>query len=602
MLKKFCLSALIICAGLPAFAQLTQDQKVADFMQLAGIYAKNYAPYELRRDVFGFDLYNVKPWLEQIAKSTDDISFYDICVRYVASLQDSHDEFTLPSTFEAWLHMDVDLYDGKVLIGFIDRGYLPTKTYPFVVGDEIVSVDGVGANDLITKFIPYAVNGSGSKISQRRLAAGAITDRYQGWMPIATSIGKDASVVIRRQNGNMETYTITWDLFGTPITKEGPVDSPRALASRSSSQETLVRSNARQIHPRQRHNNPWGVFEGPAEALPPDAVPEYMSALNKLQEMRALRPAAAVSSVGIDPFDVFTPIFNPPAGFKLRLGARTTDQFLSGTFPVGTNTIGFIRIPSFAPSSTSTALNQFFAEVTFFQANTDALVIDVMGNGGGSICYAQSLASQLIPTPFRGATEVIRPTLQWQASFGNALQNAKNNGAPQWVINLYTHYLAEVQQALASPRGDTGPLPLCSFEINQNPPVDASGNVLSFTKPILILTDSFTLSSAELFTMFLQDNKRATVFGTGTDGGGGNVVGYSNITAYSEGNARVTEGLITRLNPVQVPGFPLLPFYDGVGINPDIKQDYQTLDNLLNGGKPFVTALSTAVVNLIPKK
>ena len=235
------------------------DQKVSDFNQLAALYAKRYAPYELRRDVFGFDLYNVKPWLDQVAKSTDDIAFYDICVKYVAALQDSHDEFTIPATFEAWLHMDVDVYEGKVLIGFIDRSYLPSRTYPFVVGDEIVSVDGTAAADLITAFLPYAVNGSGSKVSRQRLAAASITDRYQGWMPIAGLVGDKATVVIRRQNGNLETYTIPWDKFGTPITIAGVVPTPHAIAAPDSSAARFETGHAGSP----RRHNPWGAFGGP---------------------------------------------------------------------------------------------------------------------------------------------------------------------------------------------------------------------------------------------------------------------------------------------------------------------------------------------------
>src|SRR5271154_1243686 len=92
------------------FAQLTQTQKTADFLQLAGLYAKNYAPYELRRDLFGFDLYNTAPWLAEIAASTNDLTFYDICTRYIASLQDSHDEFITPSDFEAVLGFDADIF------------------------------------------------------------------------------------------------------------------------------------------------------------------------------------------------------------------------------------------------------------------------------------------------------------------------------------------------------------------------------------------------------------------------------------------------------------------------------------------------------------
>jgi hypothetical protein len=98
--------------------------------------------------------------------------------------------------------------------------------------------------------------------------------------------------------------------------------------------------------------------------------------------------------------------------------------------------------------------------------------------------------------------------------------------------------------------------------------------------------------------MLLQDSKRATIFGTRTDGGGGNVWSFD-AGAYSEGRTRVTAGLITRAAPVQTPGFPLLPYYDGVGIYPDIVQDFMTFDNLLTGGAPFVTAAAGAITTLI---
>ena len=155
MIKNLYLVAALLCAAVPgAYGQLTTDQKVADFMQLAGLYAKNYAPYEWKRDVIGFDLYKAGPWLDQVKQTKTDMEFYDVCVRYVAALQDSHDEFTLPSDFEAWAHLGVDIYDGKVLIDAIDRSYLPSKTYPFQVGDEIVSIDGKSVQDWITALQP----------------------------------------------------------------------------------------------------------------------------------------------------------------------------------------------------------------------------------------------------------------------------------------------------------------------------------------------------------------------------------------------------------------------------------------------------------------
>jgi hypothetical protein len=54
---------------------------------------------ELWTLVFDYDLRNLPPGLAQGNESTDDLSFYDICVRYIASLHDFHDEFILPSDY-----------------------------------------------------------------------------------------------------------------------------------------------------------------------------------------------------------------------------------------------------------------------------------------------------------------------------------------------------------------------------------------------------------------------------------------------------------------------------------------------------------------------
>jgi len=52
-----------LCLAPLGFAQLTADQKVSDFLQLAGLYAKNYGPYQEKKVIFGYDLYNIQPWL-----------------------------------------------------------------------------------------------------------------------------------------------------------------------------------------------------------------------------------------------------------------------------------------------------------------------------------------------------------------------------------------------------------------------------------------------------------------------------------------------------------------------------------------------------------
>lgn len=598
-MKKLSVAILFFSFAPLNFAQLTPDQKKADFLQLVGSYVRNYGPYELKRDVFGFDLFQIQPWLTQVEQSSSDLDFYDICVKYVASLQDSHDEFTIPSDFDAWLHFNGDIYDGKFLIDFIDTSYLTPDKYQFNIGDQLISVDGVAVADLLKQFAPYAANGASNPVSRARIAAGMITERFQRWNPLAAQIGATATVVIQQQGGTTATYTIPWDISGTAVTNEGPVPSPQGAAA--AGMEAGLRGGARrgkQGVPVRRgaKANPWGVWNGPRPARTPDPVPGYLATLRRLQDMRAL-DSPLVSS-GLFPFGSPFPVFNPPAGFQVRLGGDPSDDFVSGTFPVGKFNVGFIRIPTMEPANISHALKQYSGEMAYFEKNTDGLVVDVMANGGGLVCYGQELATYLIPYTFRGAAQQLRATLSWQSEFSSALANAKFEGAPQWVIATYAAYLAEVQKALSQNRGDTGSLPLCGPVFQAYPATDRNGNSLAYTKPILVLTDNFTLSTGELFAMFLQDSERATIFGTRTDGGGGTVVSFG-AGAYSEGGTRVTLGLLTRAKPVQTPGYPSLLYYDGVGIFPDIVKDYMTASNLATGGEDFVNAFTDAIAALI---
>jgi len=420
-------------------------------------------------------------------------------------------------------------------------------------------------------------------------------------------------VIQSAADGSTASYSIPWDTYGTPITTVGSIPFSGGITAAmryKNALETLRqrrRTTAAYLRGVETADdgsvpNPWGLGTQPPDPLPPDPPPPaYLQPLLDAQHAQALivHQDSEFGS-GLSPFGSPAPVFSvPPPGFTLRLGAKSSDQFVSGTFPLGSKTVGYIRIFTMSPSSSSLALTQFPAEIAYFQQNTDGLVVDVMANGGGNLCYAQKLVSYLTPTTFRGTAYQVVGNMFWMEVFAASLEDAILTGAPQYVIDLNTDFLNQVQQALAEPRGMTGNLPICSYTFDQNPPVDKTGANLAYTKPILVLTDNFTLSAAEAFTMFLQDNQRATIFGTRTDGGGGNVNGYDNITTYSEGSSRVTQSVIVRLNPVQTPGYPLMPYYDRVGIYPDIVQDYMTVDNLTNGGATFVAAVTKAISDLI---
>ena len=590
---------LLLC-GPRALAQLTHQQKVDDFRALVGLYDKGYGPYDWKVTAFNSDLLDTNRWLQQVHSSHDDLEFYDICVRYVANLHDSHAEFTLPSLYEAYLPFTADLYDGRVLIDAVDRTALPAQTYPFTIGDELVSVDGRTSAAWIVALRPYAVNAQGNPVSRDRIAVGTILDRYQGWYTYANQVrpGDIASVVVRRQDGSVGTYAIPWKTLGVPLDQVGPVPNPGGRFAKG--RPGTVSPGIRSVRDLARSaDNAWGVWAG--DRLPRERPPMTPAAeqLERLQEASALQPDVDVAG-SILPFGSRFPAFNPPPGFHLRLGALQSHQFLSGTFPVGGRTFGFIRIPTFSPSSVSTALAQFQAEIIFFQQNTSGLVIDLMNNGGGSLCYANNLVQLLSPTQFAPIPFRIRATEWWLSVFENALVNAQLSGAPQLTVDALGGFFDAVQAALAVNRGMTDPIPYIS-------PAGCSSSggtvyppaTVAYTRPIVVLTNGFTLSAAESFSALLQDLKRATVYGVQTDGGGGNVVGYSYTTGpFSMGSARVTQSIEVRDHLISAPGLPNAPYIENIGVQPDVTADYQTTANLLTGGQPFVQGFAAVIAGL----
>jgi len=120
-----------------------------------------------------------------------------------------------------------------------------------------------------------------------------------------------------------------------------------------------------------------------------------------------------------------------------------------------------------------------------------------------------------------------------------------------------------------------------------------------YTKPILLLTDEFTVSAAEIFAAIFQDSKRGRLFGWRTAGAGGAVSSAVSTGFYSESQANVTQSLIIREGQVLISEYPTTPYIENVGVRPEISVDYMTEANLTNRGRAFFDAFTAAIVALI---
>ncbi len=541
--------------------QLTTEQKTSDFMNVVGVYNKNYGPYEWKRDALGFDLLEIGPWLDKIAATKNDLDFYEVMVSYVASLNDAHDVYTLPSSFTARLNFGVDIYEGKLLVDTITRTRLPAAEFPFLNGYELVSIDGQDAQKLLDGLLKYQI--AANPRSTRRLAAQLLTIRPQQLMPHAADVPEISSVVFRRPDGGLEMYRIPWTKSGLPLVNVGRYTTPSSVKALRRSSET-------------------------------EGEPDYMKPLLALWNCQL--PDRAVNGFGSQ-FPIF--VNSLPANFKIRLGSPG-DVFFSGTFVSGQYTIGFIRIPDFTPANSAAAVTLFQREIDFFKRNTDGLIVDVMRNPGGSVAYMNQLVSLLMPTTWRSLGFEVRATSSWVASISSSYESAKAVGAPQSILDQLQFIKDAIVSANQANRGRTVPIPLDDITIDRSPAMDSRGNVLAYDKPLMVLVDEMSASGGDAFPATLQDNSRGPLLGWRTMGAGGNVVGWE-AGSYSLGTVRVTQSLMNRKNPIVTSEYPAAPYVENIGVRPDIPVDYMTRDNLIQSGKPFVDAFIAAMTDYLQK-
>jgi C-terminal processing protease CtpA/Prc len=247
------------------------------------------------------------------------------------------------------------------------------------------------------------------------------------------------------------------------------------------------------------------------------------------------------------------------------------------------------------------ALVEISGEVAFMQRSTDGLVVDVTRNPGGS-CYFLDAAARFMTKPFYAVGHQIRPTHDWISIFQATVEDATLFQAEPWVITTYQFYLNLLQSAIRNSGTLTGPIPLCTQFLSdwaplldQNPPAP-----VAYTKPMIVLVDEFSASAADIFPSIIQDNQRAPLVGARTNGAGGSVTAWD-TGHYSETYAYTTETLLVRKNPVVAAGFPTAPYIENIGIRPEVPLEYMTRENLLTGGRPYVTRFTEILVEQIRK-
>ncbi|MBI4905021.1 MAG: PDZ domain-containing protein [Acidobacteria bacterium] len=561
--------ALILSFLIPAgcYGQLTPSQKVSDFQQIAGAYNKRYAFLDWKKSAFGFDALNLAPWLDRASNTDSDLAFFEVVSEYVAQLRDTHSGFYLDSSFYAELGFTVDLYDGKPLVESIDKEILDPGALAFAVGDELVSIDGRPAGEMIDELKRFL--GDGNATSARRLGAFFLTLRIQAYYPRAAEIGESAKLVFKTKSGATVNADVPWQKFGLPYMSGASLPDPSGSAV-------------------------WKAGTRPGLAAPQSRI------LTALRTFKAQNREFKGKRFFTGTTDL-TPLFKLPDDFVVHSGNRRFDTVYSGIFRSGVYRIGFLRIPSFEDLSFRGMLAQEVLDELTYLADTDGLIIDLMRNPGGYGCDAEVLASAFFTEPFTSLTAKSRVSWTDLRSISDELELAAYFGAEEDELQELRELLAAYTEAYQSADNFTAARPICTASSTVEPLKNRQGRPIGYKNPVMVLTDELTASAAEFMAAILQDNGRAVFYGTRTNGAGGSITPvYGGV--YSDMYGSVTASQLIRSKAATVQGLPASSYIENAGIQPNIVDDYMKAENLNGGGKPFLDRVLKAMADYIKSK
>lgn len=498
-------------------SELTIEQKLEDLEQAAIAIRSGYGPLEYKKSELGIDLEQiVAAYKEKIAATKTNADFYYLMVQFIAEFKDSHFGASVPSDYRATLGFVTDLVQGKIVIESIDREVLSIEAFPFQRGDEIVSIDGISAEDFLNEYAGYF--GHGYELTSKRTAAAFASTRSGRKVKVPTG---EVSLVIKpylRPFSNGKEVKLHWIVEGEPLDlvpklEEGNETAEKGLNKRNSMKDFQV------------------------------SIAPVWEELNLPKSERSFRCSGS-TRIGI-PEDA-TMIMEKP--------------FVAYYHPTEFGNIGYLRIPHYFPRNEITGemegvkrFLQYQYAVKELEANTAGLIIDQDHNCGGSVFYLEDLLGLFLDKPYEGMKFKFLATKASYLDFNSWAQGS-------WENTLEGKALREIADIVKDSwlSGDYM-TDLHAFR------GEAYGyfvpNRVRYTKPIVMLIDEMSGSGGDAFPAHMQGEGRAKLLGTRTMGAGGHVEEIPGGLNNSGIQIRLTKSLFFRPDGVAVENNGAVPDY-----------------------------------------
>lgn len=457
-----------------------REKMCADLDTIKGIFETQYAPAEWKASYAGWDLESEIEFAKARVISTPDITVKDyqsILRDFCKSTQDYHVTVTFYSTASASLPLAITSAAGRYFVTAVDQ------EGKIQVGDEILFVNGQPIEEAMLEF-QIENMGPGASPSDLAMRESFFTKRY-GHLGHHVPQG-EVFLELKSKKGKKKRATLQWEYQAEGVK---PFHFPKVDATFQ-----------------------WLSFKKRIEIPYKCMLTPYHKFLAK----------------GLGDRESYL----PPLGKKIW-STPSDSPFHAYLFETKEGRYGYVRIPEFMGSSHELA--EFKKLIAKFEAESKALVIDQLSNPGGSVYYMYALLSTLTDKPllvpkhriaitpkeiFLGLelielAQEVNTDEEAGVFFGDVLDGFPATADTVRGMASYHQFLISQWNLGVS---FTPPFPLMGLtEI-------APDAEVRYTKPILVLINALDFSCADFFPSILQDNQRATLFGTATGGAGGFVL------------------------------------------------------------------------------
>ena len=153
-MSQFTLSLALLAVGTTAQASPLQEDVRNNLTTMKAVYAAAYAPADWKKKFAGYELNAEYAKAIAAVDANPALSLLDargIIKEFIYSMKDYHTSIGFYSTELATLPFLVRGAENRLFFVYIDRAKLPESTFPFNIGDELISFEGRPANEVVAE-------------------------------------------------------------------------------------------------------------------------------------------------------------------------------------------------------------------------------------------------------------------------------------------------------------------------------------------------------------------------------------------------------------------------------------------------------------------